>query len=140
MAYAINEVFDLPPFPAPSEFVMFMERNHKENEMFCFYLQWNGNEEALTKLANFINQALYDDMIGDYSEVSIDIDTKIPESAVDLHCKIHDMNCFSRMFQKCVGQFKYPLDGYDPDKLDEIEIAKLCDETFFTCRISRMFH
>ena len=28
----------------PLEFVMFLEQNHKENELFIFYLQWTGNE------------------------------------------------------------------------------------------------
>jgi hypothetical protein len=124
---------------APLEFVIFYEKNYKANEIFIFYLQWTGNEEELTNLQKFTTKALYDDMYGDYSSVYIDLSTKIPESAVDIHCKLRDMNGHHRLFTKCTGKFRCPFDEED-EKRDEYEMATLMDETFYSCHIKDYFY
>jgi hypothetical protein len=121
-----------------TEFVMFFEKNHKENELFIYYLQWNGNEEELTKLNTILSKALYDDMYGDYSFVMMDINTKIPESAVDIHCKVRDPNGYWKLFTKCTGKFIYPFDEEDLEE-DEYELATLMNLTFRSCKITKMF-
>lgn len=123
---------------AEMEFVVFYEKNRKENEVFVFYLQWTGNEAEITKLNAIMSKALYDDMYGDYSQVHLDLNVKLPESHVDSHCKLSDMNGYHRMFTKCVGKFTCPFTA-DDEALDEYETAKCLDETFYSCRIRTMF-
>jgi hypothetical protein len=121
------------------EFVPFIEKNTKENETFVFYLQWTGNEEQLTLLNKAIEKACYDDIYGDYSMVTMDIDIKIPESAVDIHKRIGSFNGYHKMFTKCVGKFRCPFDIETIDSTDECEMATLLDSFFFCCRIQKMF-
>ena len=99
------------------------------------------NEEALTKFEAILNKACYDDMYGDYVMLSLDTETKFPESAVDLHCSMqNDLNCYCRLFNKCVGRFTYfDLPSIITQEHDECELAKLLDEDFFSCRIRQMF-
>lgn len=118
------------------EFVPFIEKNTKENETFVFYLQWTGNEEQLTLLNKAIEKACYDDIYGDCSIVTMDINTKIPESAVDIHTRIQSLNGYHKMFTKCIGKFHCPD---DIDSTDEYEMATLLDETFYSCKIKKMF-
>jgi hypothetical protein len=145
-----NFSFSFPIFPNISfpkmsaesaesaEFVVFYEKNHKENELFIFYLQWTGNEEELTKLHKFVSKARYDDMDGDYSQVKLDLSVKLPQSAVDLHCRLHDMNNYFNLFTKVTGMFKCPFGEKDED-MDEYETAKRIDEIFYSCNIRDMF-
>lgn len=96
------------------EFVILYEFNYNTREPFFFYLQWTGNEEALTKLHKMVSKGSYDYA----SQFSLNIDTKIPLEAVDIHCKA------SNLFTKCTGKFTFPF--YDDDhELDELEIARL---------------
>lgn len=122
------------------EFVAFFEKNHKENEVFMFYLQWTGNETELTKLETFVSKANYEYMYGGhFSQVSMDLSVKLPESVVDMHCKVKcPMNDYYRMFTKCKGKFYCPFDSED-EELDEFELAKRMDETFYSTRIRNMF-
>jgi len=120
------------------EFVVLYEKNHKENELFIFYLQWTGKEENITKLHKITSKAEYDDMYGDYSWIGVDIDVKIPESAVDLHCKLWDPNGYNRLFTKCTGKFIYPFDE-EHIEMNEYELESLIDSTFYSCRIMNMF-
>ena len=125
----------------PLEFVVFYERNHKENEIFVFYLQWTGNEAELTRLAACLSEADFSELHGDFVEVALDLRVKLPESVVDTHCQLkHTLNSFHPMFTKCVGVFRCPLDETDvAAEADACDVAKLIDENFFTCRIKRMF-
>jgi hypothetical protein len=121
------------------EFVPFIEYNTKENETFIFYLQWTGNEEQLTLLAEATGKAIADDMDGDFSLFSMDIGVKIPESAVDLHTKIKTFNGYFEMFTKCTGKFQSPFTLEEIDSIDGYEMAKLLDETFFATKIRQWF-
>jgi hypothetical protein len=111
------------------EFVAFIEQNHKENETFVFYLQWTGNEDALTRLEESVENA-YDDMDGDYSSFSMDTSVKLTEDAVTQMCRLK-LGTYSSMFTKCTGVFKYPFDG-------QISAEEL-DRAFYACKIERMF-
>ena len=125
----------------PLEFVMFLERNTKENELFIFYLQWTGNEEALTKFEAIINKAKYEEMFGDYVILALDTDIKFPESAVNLHCSNkYYVNCYFRLFSKCSGRFTY----FDKPNIitkeqNDYKLARLLDSDFNTCKIQKMF-
>ncbi len=126
---------------APLEFVMLYEYNYKENELFIFYLQWTGNEEALKKLHKIISKAFFDDMYGDFSLPTLNIKTKIPESAVDIHCQASDVidpNCFHKLFTKCTGTFHYPFEDEDLER-EEFELAQLIDSVLYSCKIERLF-
>jgi hypothetical protein len=123
----------------PLEFVVFYENYTKRPETFIFYLQWTGNEEQLTKLSRFTSKASYADWGPEESKVWIDIATKIPESAVDVHCKVGSMNDYHEMFSKCTGKFTCPFDEEDLLELDECELGHLMNETFHACRIQKFF-
>jgi hypothetical protein len=113
------------------EFVAFIEQNHKENETFVFYLQWTGNEDALTRLEESVENAMYDDMDGDYSSFSMDTSVKLTEDAVKQMCRLKKFGTYSRMFTKCTGVFKCPF--------DERVSAEELDSIFYACKIERMF-
>jgi len=121
------------------EFVAFIETNTKERETFIFYLQWTGNEEQLALLADALENANYDEMEGDFAFFTMDIGVKIPESAADVHTKIKTFNGYHEMFTKCTGKFISPITREQIGSIDEYEMAKLLDDTFFSTRIERMF-
>ena len=125
----------------PLEFVVFYERNHKENETFLFYLQWTGNETELTRLATCLSEADFRELRGDFVEVALDLGIKLPESVVDAHCQLkHTLNAYHPMFTKCTGVFHCPLDHSEIGlELNASDVAKLINENFFRCRIKRMF-
>ena len=119
------------------EFVTFTEHNHKENETFVFYLQWTGNEAALTLLQRAVDMSDISIMDGDYSSFTMN-NEKIPESIVNQQCKLTTSNNFHRMYTKCTGTFACPLvDDYE-DELKE-NTASLLDEMFYTCHIEKLF-
>ena len=94
----------------PLEFVVFTIYNTKERESFIFYLQWNGNEENLNRLEALIDNADFSCMDGDYIAIQLDTSVKIPESAVDIHCKVKKtLSRYVHLFTKCVGQLDFPF-------------------------------
>jgi hypothetical protein len=133
----VKQVIDTPQ--AALEFIPFIEQNMKENETFIFYLQWTGNEEQLMLLNKGIEHACYDDIYGDCSIVTMDINTKIPESAVDIHKRIQSLNGYHKMFTKCIGTFTCPYNEETIESLDEFQMATLLDQTFYSCKIETMF-
>ncbi len=118
------------------QFITIVETNHKENETFIHYCQWDGNEVELEKLFKMINFACYDDMAGDYSDFYGRIDIKLPESMVDEHVKLK-YGCFDYMFQKHVGVFKCPDFGENDD--DPYEVARSLDDIFYACKLGNYF-
>lgn len=124
----------------PLEFVVFYEKNYKEDELYIFYLQWTGNEEALRILERAVSKACYEDLYGDYSMVHLDISVKLPESVVDAQCRLtNTMNSYYQLFTKCVGKFNCPFTETYLENLDKYIIADLMDQIFYSCRIRHMF-
>ena len=118
---------------------MFVEKNTKKNETFIYYLQWTGNEDALTRLEKLIDGASYDEFYGDYSQVSLDTSIKIPQQLVDIQCNIREtINIYHRLFTKCVGTFTCPISETHLEE-DECERARILDELFYPCKIMHMF-
>lgn len=123
-------------------FVIISEKNHKENETFLFYVQLDGNETQLTQLSSILERADYDELYGgDFSEVHIHLETRLPEELVDgiinTHRKMSIYNYYN-MFTKCTGTFKCPFDESVNDK-DAYEIARNVDEIFYSAKIEEMF-
>ncbi len=128
------------------EFVVFYEKElkeHRAGELYIFYVQWTGNEAELTKLASFISKAEYDytDNTYDHCFVDLDICVKLPESHVDLQCKLHHKMITKRkLFTKLTGKFTCTFDLDEDPKLDDYEtIACVLDENFHKRQIVRMF-
>lgn len=117
-------------------FITFKENNNKENESFIFFLQYDGNEEQLNKLNDIISKTDFSDLNGDYSNFEIDIKTMISENAVDQITKVK-LGCFSRLFNKCSGEFKFPYELFED--LNESEMAFKLDELFYACSIRDYF-
>jgi hypothetical protein len=121
------------------EFVTFIEKNHKENETFIFFLQWTGNQSELRLLESATNKALLDDMYGDYVEVHLDASARLSEATVDQMCRVSDTNNYHPMFTKCTGTFKCPLTEEKIETEDEYLLARTLDESFYSCKIEQMF-
>lgn len=126
----------------PLEFVVLYEKNYTYKEVFVFYLQWTGNEEAITLLEKITSKALYEDYEykcnNEYSFICVDIENLIPESAVDIHCRLIDPNSYCPLFTKLTGKFKCPFKEEDYD-IDEYELPSLINEELYDCRIRDMF-
>lgn len=120
------------------EFVTFIEQNHKEHETFVFYLQWTGNEEALTWLYDTI-QLSSSDGCGDYSVFDMNIQVKFTEEMVDQHCKLH-YGCYTHMFNKVTGICNMGRTLQDEvDGMDRYDIGRWLDEQFYASRIQDWF-
>jgi hypothetical protein len=120
------------------EFIVLIEKNYTENEIFIHYCQLTGNEEEMGKFLKYVNKADYKDLyFGDYSDVVDGVNARIlvaeaqllPESDVDACIGLRDPNGYLRMFQKHVGKFTCP------DHLDsvanEYDIANEMDDIFY---------
>ena len=116
------------------QFITILETNHKENEIFIHYCQWDGNEEELGKLLKIIEFADPSDMRGEFCDFCHS-DTKVTEEAVDQHIRL-PYGSYSHMFQKHTGVFKCPEFDYIRD---EYEAARMLDEVFYGCRIGDSF-
>jgi Zn finger protein HypA/HybF involved in hydrogenase expression len=90
------------------KFIVIMEQNMKDNELFVHYCQWNGNEYELTKLVRHIEAADREEypVEGDVSRFAACL-VKITEESVDQHVKLPFGRC-DHMFQKHVGTFTCP--------------------------------
>ena len=128
-------------------FRVIYEQNNKEEETFIHYCQYTGNEAELDKFCKIINRSLAQDLYGDFSEFYAARNKLIPESAVDAHIGIIDINCYARMFQKHTGSFKCPeFESYD-EELDDgakfyekgDELARELDELLYSCKIGYLF-
>jgi hypothetical protein len=118
-------------------FITFKENNNKENESFIFFLQYDGNEEQLNKLNDIISKTDFSDLYGgDCSTFEIDIKTMISENSVDQITKIN-LGCFSHLFNKCSGEFKFPYVLFED--LNESEMAFKLDQLFYACSIRNYF-
>ncbi len=118
-------------------FIRFTERNNKEHETFHFYIQWNGNEEALTLLQKVVDKSDDSVMYGDCSTFTMDSTKKFTEEEVNLFCKLPCSNCYHEMYTKCTGTFVCPFTEDDISSTENT--ANMLDEVFYSCVIKKMF-
>jgi hypothetical protein len=131
---------------AALEFVVMISTNPKEQEVYLHYLQWTGNEERLTFLDSLLCNCDFEDVYERRNTIMcplhIDIEHKLPESAVDAHVKISDINSYSRMFTKCTGEFNFNPNEQEKEELLQMDPYKLgeylCD-MFIPWRIPEWF-
>ena len=116
-------------------YVTFIEYCRKDNLIRMFYLQHNGNEEELTKFYNYVNQAVETgyDLGGDLSSFDMNLDTIIPEEAVDLHTTLND-NPYVR-FSKLDGKFTCPISEDHIDGTNSDDLAYVLDEYLYRGQI-----
>jgi len=88
------------------EYITVLEFNKKEKETFLFYLQWTGNEEALTRFYNKMKGITYM-MSGDCSTFEMDISVKLTAEMVNGHCRL-PYGYFMAMFNVYSGTFQEP--------------------------------
>ena len=104
------------------EYITFIERNHKEGEVFLAYLQYTGNEDELQNLEKFMRSSKTDLRGGHYSEFQINLDVRFSVDVVDQMCKL-PYGEYARMFEKVSGNFKFPLEDTEGDtalRMDEL--------------------
>lgn len=124
---------------SPNVYVTFIEYCRKDNLVRMYYLQHNGNEEELTKFYNYVNQAVETgyDLGGDLSSFDMNLDTLIPEEAVDLHTTLNE-NPYV-MFSKLDGTFKCPISEEHIDGTNSDELAYVLDEHLYRGQIRCYF-
>lgn len=121
------------------EFVCLFEQNSYRNELYVFYLQWTGNEKALKLLNEAITRSEFDELKEGHISASMDLNTKLTESVVDLHCKVNGPTGWHRMFTKCTGTFECPFSQKEIDSLDGYDIAWMYNEKFYSNIIKEYF-
>jgi hypothetical protein len=118
-------------------FRVIYEKNNKEGEVFIHYCQYTENEVELDKFCKIINRSLAGEMCGDFVEFYAATNKLIPESAVNAHIGIQDINGYARMFQKHTGSFKCPEFEYSEENTHEL--AHELDELLYSCKLGYLF-
>lgn len=125
---------------APVEYIVFFEKWANEGLFNILYLQWTGNEKALTELHTVISSAGYD-MSGSSLLYSMNIDVKVPEAVVDLHCSLTDVQYSAATLYKCKGAFMLPFtkESLEMENAEEDDIKGMINDYFGGCLIMNMF-
>lgn len=120
-------------------YVAFIEYCRKENLIHIYYLQYNGNEEELTKFYKYVHEAVETgyELGGDLSSFDMNLDTLISEEAVDSHTKLND-NPYVR-FLKLDGKFTCPISEDNIDGTNSDDLAYVLDEHLYRCQIRYYF-
>ncbi len=84
-------------------FVKFTECNEWEGETWNFYIQYEDNIPALTKLSNILEK-LEKDYPEDFNPYTLDINNIIHENEVDLICKRETTTDYMNENNKLVGK------------------------------------
>jgi hypothetical protein len=101
------------------EYITILEFNTKERETFIHYVQWTGNEEALTRFYNKMEKRKFTyELRGDSSTFEMDISVKFTEEMVDRHCLL-PYGSFMEMFNKYKGTFQEPDEEITYEWLDD---------------------
>jgi hypothetical protein len=120
-----------------NKYIMFLEKNQKEDDHFIFYLQFNGNEGEIAKLKNVVDTADYEELNGDVSYFYINTDNLISQKSVDEHIANKSFGNWAKMFQVCTGIMTFDDEEYRD--LSPYEIARKLDEDFYHCGIKDLF-
>ena len=120
-------------------YVAFIEYCRKDNLTRIYYLQYNANEEELTKFYNYVHQAVETGygLGGDLSSFDMNLDTLIPEEAVDLHTTLNE-NPYVK-FSKLDGTFKCPISEENIDGTNSNDLAYILDEHLYCGQIRCYF-
>lgn len=87
-------------------FARYTENNEHEGETWVFWLQYDGNEDALSALDDLIAEAVGD---SEPEEYELDLDTLIPEWEVDTLVK-HGGQGYMDYHHKVTGKLTLPSD------------------------------
>lgn len=123
-------------------FVVCWETNHKENETYTHYMQWDGNEKVLELFETAVNKSSREDMEGDYVSFAMTTKVKLSESAVNEHMKLnkHSPNYYAPMYTKSTGKIKdFIVSQETIASTNEYEMAIWLDETLFSCKLPKYF-
>lgn len=89
------------------QYVTLTESNDHEGETWKFFIQYDGNEEAVEYIKWYIDEFCIEDMF------SIDLN-KIPENEVDILVK-HSTIGYMKVFNKVDGKLEIPKDALIED-------------------------
>ena len=131
MCFIYQTYLEMSSSTSTNVYVTFIEYCRKDNLVRMHYLQHNGNEEELTKFYNYVNQAVEAgyELGGDLSSFDMNLDTLIPEEAVDLHTTLND-NPYVR-FSKLDGTFECPISEDDIEGTNSDDLAIILDERLY---------
>ena len=113
------------------KYVTFVEKSQDEKETFIIYIQYNGNEESLTRLKEALDKA-------ECSEFFLDLNHFISKSSVQEHLAL-SYGSYSKMFSEAIGKLCLPEWMDDLENLDEMSIASNLDEYFYKTHILNYF-
>jgi hypothetical protein len=120
------------------EYCVLIEHNQEEHESYIFYLQWNGNEEALQTLYGLVEEADVYSLLGDTNSFEMhDPRVRISQSAVDEHMNIG--RCTFRTFQAVNGIFTLPFSDDEIGDMDAYDIERMLKQVFFRSHIKDYF-
>ena len=124
------------------KFVVFVEENHKENIEVAFFLQYDGNEEALNQLTQLVDDSGRYWLGGDFSSFCMSMTPrKISQTTIDEMKKaLTGVGGYTYPVNFCVGKFTPPFNEETLEELESSEdIATKLDEWFYACRIDEYF-
>ncbi len=124
-----------------NQYIIFVENNRKNFVSYISYLQYNGNEEELKKLYTYIKAIEDYEASGEMSEFSMDLEHKFSEEIVNQVIKTNEIvNVSYTSFEKFVGKFTCPINGYEDDSVDDL--FELVNDKFYYsyCKFKQMFN
>ena len=128
------------------QFIALHEYNTKEKESFILFMQYTDNEENIKLLVEFILDADYEDMDGEYVRFEIDSNNLISEKTVDEMIKC-GFGSYHDMFSKLSGKMKNPFYGEEDDEeyknsirnMNSYDKARLLDDKFYGIKLRKLF-
>jgi hypothetical protein len=116
-----------------SKFVAFVEIT-SEKKCFLTFLEYMGNEKALTHLKNLTEYANYSQMFGEFSKYEINMENILSETTVREMLMINTANFDISL---CIGHFDFPEDEFF--YCDEFDTALKLDDLLCYNQIKQYF-
>jgi hypothetical protein len=110
----------------------------KEDCQRIIFLQYNGNEENLKKLADTINNHDQTGELGDSSRSVIDINNLVSEVAVDEMCTVNTFGNYYDNHLKLTGTMK-PVIFNIEKHMSRMDIMLAIDTKLYKCQIEDYF-
>ena len=118
------------------KYAVLVEVDHKEEESYYCFLQYEGNENELKKLMCAMDNVCFENL-GDVSSYSLDIENLVSEQTAKEIQKLDVTNYMSAQIMN--GTFKLPFDVDDiRDNSNDDNIWKF-DEYFYKSGIKKYF-